>query len=955
MLDILTTNEEIDIVTIHEVELLKDEEDTDINVRGYEQFSSVVRREVGTSGRFVDKIRTVTYVKEGIFDEVQQITGCSNGRSEVWLKLKNKGVKDMLYVSLYNEWKDSRPGMDNEDLMRQLKKWTSSDVFVHGDWNLDIDRIQGGDRSYAHYGIGLEILHKLERMGLDRHSSGPTREEFKTRGGMLRKESSAIDWAASNVPGIQHFSHRQIFSDHLAIVSDIPYTRSARGVEKVRVRRLGKLSSEECIDTLNNYDWEAMGSMTLEEMGSFLNGVMADVLERFAPMRWVKVKTKPKHVPSREERELRAQLNKSRERKEYWKLKAKQTKLRRCIRRNRIAQFERDVQNGKTDLWKAFKEVTKKAKTDVVLIDNGRRITGDPCAERFASFFADKIRKLKSACAPTIPKKKSREELLKNEIETFDFKFVSEDKVKKLIKDSKPSSATDLNGISPKMLKIWAGKSGFLLNAVRYVINTSIQSGKIPSVWKTSKLYPNFKGKGSRHETKSYRPIALANPICKIFEAAINEQLIGFLESRNILSQSQHGYRCGRSTISATAHLGDRVDEARQSGLYTGIICYDYSSAFDMIDSEILGGKLHNLGFGDTSVGLMTDYMRKRAIVVECSGGRSGTIMFESLSPQGSKISPTVYLAATHDINSEIEKITGCYSVTYADDTNVVCTAKTLSELKEIMERVCEKIQHYSSENGLCLNSSKTEFVIIRSKNSKLPDDFCVRFGDEDIKESESVRFLGVVTSRDMNGMDHLESITSEVNKRISMIRRLREYFTRKSLIHLVKSCVISKLLYASEIWCNVTSTHGKRVLERVEILMKKAIRAAMGECSRNGLSSEELWRRSGVEKPGRTILRRVAVAAFDIYNIRGNWTFLRRNVYFTAERDRRTPYVDQESVMAEAGSLRNRATRVQNCLPKEMRELSSVDRYHTLRLFKRLFNMKAEQIEETIRKKYFT
>ena len=285
----------------------------------------------------------------------------------------------------------------------------------------------------------------------------------------------------------------------------------------------------------------------------------------------------------------------------------------------------------------------------------------------------------------------------------------------------------------------------------------------------------------------------------------------------------------------------------------------------------------------------------------------------------------------------------------------MVCTAKTLSELKEIMERVCEKIQHYSSENGLCLNSSKTEFVIIRSKNSKLPDDFCVRFGDEDIKESESVRFLGVVTSRDMNGMDHLGSITSEVNKRISMIRRLREYFTRKSLIHLVKSCVISKLLYASEIWCNVTSTHGKRVLERVEILMKKAIRAAMGECSRNGLSSEELWRRSGVEKPGRTILRRVAVAAFDIYNIRGNWTFLRRNVYFTAERDRRTPYVDQESVMAEAGSLRNRATRVQNCLPKEMRELSSVDRYHTLRLFKRLFNMKAEQIEETIRKKYFT
>ena len=58
---------------------------------------------------------------------------------------------------------------------------------------------------------------------------------------------------------------------------------------------------------------------------------------------------------------------------------------------------------------------------------------------------------------------------------------------------------------------------------------------------------------------------------------------------------------------------------------------------------------------------------------------------------------------------------------------------------------------------------------------------------------------------------------------------------------------------------------------------------------------------------------------------------------------------------MAIAGSLRNRATRVQNCLPKEMKELSSVDRFHTLRLFKRLFNRNVEQIEANVRTKYFT
>ena len=125
-----------------------------------------------------------------------------------------------------------RPGVDNEDLMNQLKKLkkrSSSDVFVHGDWNIDLERVQQGDTTYTHYNVGSDMVQKLERMGMDRHGAGTTREEVKKRGGATVVERSSIDWAASNIPGIQHFSVRQDFSDHKAIVSDIPYTRSRDG------------------------------------------------------------------------------------------------------------------------------------------------------------------------------------------------------------------------------------------------------------------------------------------------------------------------------------------------------------------------------------------------------------------------------------------------------------------------------------------------------------------------------------------------------------------------------------------------------------------------------------------------------------------------------------------------------------------------------------------------------
>ena len=151
---------------------------------------------------------------------------------------------------------------------------------------------------------------------------------------------------------------------------------------------------------------------------------MVDVLERYAHFRWMKVKLKPKHVPTKEERALRLQLNKRLERKDHLGVKSIRKQLQRCIRRNRIEWFDSDLKKGKTDMWKAFKEVTKKAKTDVVLIENGRKIVGDKCAEKFASFFAGKIRKLKSSCSPTLPKLKTDEELKAEGIEKFEFRIL---------------------------------------------------------------------------------------------------------------------------------------------------------------------------------------------------------------------------------------------------------------------------------------------------------------------------------------------------------------------------------------------------------------------------------------------------------------------------------------------------------------------------------------------------
>merc|ERR1711978_663443 len=98
-----------------------------------------------------------------------------------------------------------------------------------------------------------------------------------------------------------------------------------------------------------------------------------------------------------------------------------------------------------------------------------------------------------------------------------------------------------------------------------------------------------------------------------------------------------------------------------------------------------------------------------------------------------------------------------------------------------------------------------------------------------------------------MSGFAHVDSILPEVNKRISMMRRLREYFPQKSLLTLVKANIVPKILYGSEIWCNISSGHERGVLHKVELLYKEAIRAALGEWRNNRTPSEELWVSLGV------------------------------------------------------------------------------------------------------------
>ena len=911
----------IDILALHEVNIRPEEEDIGIVVSGYNMYAVEVMREKGVSGVVSKKVRTVCLVREKAFAEVTELTDCNNDRSEVWLRLKNKHCKDLVYSAVYSEWDRSsgKPGLDNDDLLQQLKKRSDSRLYMHGDFNTDVDRVEGGDETYDHYTVGRDLIHGMESIGLDRHSCGITRRLHSGE----NLQESAIDWAVSNIPDIIHYKRWMSVSDHAMIISDIPHVLATAKKEKIRVRSLKNLETDECVAHFNHYDWFALVSMTPGEACAFLQRAMTETVNVFAPLRWVTKKPKPPRKPTELEKKARTELfhalrNRSRNGDVIRNLRRR---YQRLAREARVAEMDADLSAGRTDMWSSFKKIVKSERQDIKIMENGKTVDGKRSATMFLDYFTGKVRKLKENCSPVLQEERSKEELSKKP--KFYFRSVSEDEILGVIRRSKPSRAEDKWGITPKLLKTWSNLNTVLIPTLRYIINQIIEDGEIPAEWKVAKIFPNYKKKGNKHLVTSYRPISICDPSSKILEGLLNEQIVKHMTKYKLVPDSQHGYRRKRSTVSATTHLSGHIDNAKRDGSRIAVLCFDYSAAFDCVDGDILGAKLKNMGFLENAVKLVRSYMTNRTIFVEVGDFRSEEVLFESMAPQGSKISPTFYLLLASDLHEYIEVIEGCHSVTYADDTNVVVCADNMEDLKSKMEQVCDAMARFSSDNGLSLNPTKTEYMLVQRK-SALAENFSMTFGGTEIQESTSIKFLGIHLSKDLQGRGHLDSLKLGINGKIAVIRKLRHYFPRRTLYRLIEANISSRLFYAIECWLDCTSAKGQHLIDEVDVLIKHSIRAAHGQWRGSRVPSETLWEMSGLVRTRTTVLRRTAMAAFEIFNPQGAWGFLRQTVHHVADRERRCQYRNLAQVDVTSHSLVNKAARMYNVMPQLMRSASN-------------------------------
>ena len=122
----------------------------------------------------------------------------------------------------------------------------------------------------------------------------------------------------------------------------------------------------------------------------------------------------------------------------------------------------------------------------------------------------------------------------------------------------------------------------------------SLSSGVVPPSFKRAAITPVFKS-GDRSVPSNYRPISLTSVISKVLQRIIRKQVSSFIDKKGFLNNTQHGFRSGRSCLSALLNVFDEIMHMLDGGGSVDMVYLDFFKEFDKVDHGILLHKLKAL------------------------------------------------------------------------------------------------------------------------------------------------------------------------------------------------------------------------------------------------------------------------------------------------------------------------------------------------------------------------
>ena len=122
--------------------------------------------------------------------------------------------------------------------------------------------------------------------------------------------------------------------------------------------------------------------------------------------------------------------------------------------------------------------------------------------------------------------------------------------------------------------------------------------------------------------------------------------------------------------------------------------------------------------------------------------------------------------------------------------------------------------------NKISLNCDKTEIIFFHKPGEKAPN-LKIKMNGHRIRPSHSIKYLGMHLDETLNGAFHAKILSKKLKRANGMLCKARHFVPKDDLRTLYFAIFSSHLIYASQIWGQVTNTFNQKIFK----LQNRALR----------------------------------------------------------------------------------------------------------------------------------
>lgn len=364
------------------------------------------------------------------------------------------------------------------------------------------------------------------------------------------------------------------------------------------------------------------------------------------------------------------------------------------------------------------------------------------------------------------------------------------------------------------------------------LINSAFSLGHVPSDLNVSLISPIYK-RGDSSDTKNYRPIAVSDPILRLYANMLNARLVSFTEECGYRSPVQAAFRPNLSTLHCLFSLQHAIEASKHQGKRLFCCFLDLKSAYDFVDRPLLWTVLCRLGIHGRMLGAVQSLYANATYAIKIKDRIGAPCPSLTGLKQGCPLSPTLFglfidglshhLASTCPAAGfEVSPGTKLSHLMYADDITLIAgSACELQDLIDAATLFCETV-------GLQISAAKTAIMCFPGSRASISFTCCGLA----IQPCQEVKYLGLQFNSSVG-------VLSSVHRRqqsmwtswTGLKRRVAGLHCSTSvglLLRLYNICVPPAADYGCEIWGHrkMGSALGKvrRAIQQGHVTILRAI-----------------------------------------------------------------------------------------------------------------------------------